>query len=61
MKTLTINSENIVTNVSMGEPSGNPPTGHTFKAVEDNVYVGIGFQVDGDNYIDIRPKEEEVE
>lgn len=61
MKTLTIDSNNIVTNVSMGEPLGNPPAGHTYKTVEDNVYVGIGFQVDGDNYIDIRPQEEDVE
>lgn len=60
MKTLTIDSNNIVTNVSMGEPSGNPPAEHTFKTVADDVYVGIGFQLNGDTYIDIRPKEEEV-
>lgn len=43
MKTVWLNAEGVVTQISLGEPNGDPPEGIRWVVVEDGVNVGIGY------------------
>lgn len=54
MKTLWIQNQ-IIINISVGEPSNDPPTGIIFHAVPDDEYVDIGWTWDGENLSPLVP------
>ena len=61
MKTVILNSDNVVVNVGVGEPTGDAPAGMTYVVVEDNVIVGPRFvQADDGSFYDPTPKEDSV-
>lgn len=43
MKTVHVNDQGVVINVSVGEPSSDAPAGTAYVAVADDLYVGAGF------------------
>lgn len=47
MKTLWVQNQ-IIINISVGEPSSEPPAGITFHVVSEDEYVDIGWTWDGE-------------
>ncbi len=61
MKTVILNSEGVVMNVGMGEPSSAAPVGLTYIVVADDVWVGPGCkQADDGSFYDPNPPEQEA-
>jgi hypothetical protein len=57
MKTVILNSEGVVVNVGMGEPSSLAPVGMTYVVVDDDVWVGPGCkQADDGSFYDPNPQ-----
>jgi len=55
MKTLIIQN-GVVVNTGVGGPQGSAPEGFSYLVVEDDVYVGIGFTVNGDGTFTAPPQ-----
>jgi hypothetical protein len=57
MKTVILNSEGVVFNVGMGEPSSLAPVGMAYVVVDDDVWVGPGCkQADDGSFYDPNPQ-----
>lgn len=58
MKTVILNSDGVVVNVGIGEPSTNAPDGFTYVTVDDDVWVGPNcMQADDGSFYDPNPQE----
>lgn len=55
MKTLII-EDGVVVNIAAGETNSIPPQGTEYKSVDDNLFVNIGWLVNGVTYVDPNPQ-----
>ena len=56
MKTVILNSDNVVVNVGVGEPSSPAPVGMTYVVVDKSVWVGVGcMQANDGTFYDPNP------
>ena len=61
MKTVILNSDNVVVNVGVGEPSSPAPSGMTYVVVDKSVWVGVGcVQANDGTFYNPNPVEEDV-
>ena len=61
MKTVILNSDGVVVNVGVGEPSNPAPVGMTYVVVDESVWVGTGFMQAADgSFYNPNPSEDDV-